>query len=264
MAVTVTTATDVYGIGAVLYALLTGGPPFAGGTLLETLEQVRSHDPAWRPAVAAPDAAHLETICLKCLAKEPLAVCDGRRVGGRTGSLFGRSTDPGAPGWCPGSAHEMGSASAGVAALVAVNGRRPWSRSSCWSCFITSGCKQKCGGPRTAKQRLKGSASRADANYHEARETIDRMLNRLEAKRLAGLPQVTELRRDLLEDSLKFYQRVLGEQDSPEPDVRSDAAQAFHRTAVIQAGLGRPAPRRRISAAPLHFSRNWPCDILTF
>src|SRR5947208_2115446 len=67
----ISSVTDVYGLGAVLYQLLTGQPPFAGGTTYETIKLLLDTEPRHPRFLNPKIGRDVSTICLKCLEKDP-------------------------------------------------------------------------------------------------------------------------------------------------------------------------------------------------
>ena len=68
---TVGPAADIYALGAIFYHMLTGRPPFQAATVLQTLEQVKTADPVPPSRLQPGLSRDAETICLKCLEKDP-------------------------------------------------------------------------------------------------------------------------------------------------------------------------------------------------
>jgi tetratricopeptide (TPR) repeat protein len=237
-------AADVYALGAILYECLTGRPPFRAATILETLEQVRSQEPVPPSRLQPGLPRDLQTVCLKCLEKEPARrytsaqeladdlrrFLDGVPLRARPVPVWERAWR-----WArrrPAAAGLLVLSGVAVAGLLA----------GLW--WHTTQLNAQVRRAEAGELKARQQHELADARYQAARTSLRRMLDRLESRRLADVPRLKELHRDLLEDALAFYQTVLQQADNPDPAVRLDAAVALVGTACTQDRLGQTEPAR--------------------
>jgi tetratricopeptide (TPR) repeat protein/tRNA A-37 threonylcarbamoyl transferase component Bud32 len=229
----ITTATDLYGLGAVLYTLLTGQPPFRGETVLDTLEQVKEREPERPGGKNRRVDRDLETICLKCLRKEPRE---------RYGSAEALAEDL-----------ERWLAGLPVLARRARLGERlaKWARrrpafaamvgfTSLMVVALLAGAVWHNVRLNAALHEREREGRRAEANFQRTLQAIDRLLTWVGDGHLAHSPRMEPVRRQVLEDALGFYQQFLQDQD-PAPGVRREVGRAHWRVGRIYFMLRRPA-----------------------
>jgi tetratricopeptide (TPR) repeat protein/tRNA A-37 threonylcarbamoyl transferase component Bud32 len=235
----VTTAADVYGLGGILYALLTGGPPFQGDDVFDTMAQVRERAPE-SPARRNPRVSReLATICLKCLEKEPARrYASAQELADDLGRFLRNEPTRARP---VGPARRLAKwvrRRPALAALIGVTGLF-------LVAFLVSllvynvHLKEAVQRANDKEAEARRQQRLATENYRQARETINKMLVRLEGRGLAEIPRLKELSQDQLEDALSFFRRALDALEDPDPEVRRDTAVAYRRAADIQQTLGR-------------------------
>jgi tetratricopeptide (TPR) repeat protein/tRNA A-37 threonylcarbamoyl transferase component Bud32 len=226
-------AADVYGLGAVLYAVLTGRPPFRGQTVLETLDQLKSADPDPPRRLNPRIDRDLETVCLTCLAKDP-----ARRYA---------------------SAAELADDLERWLAGEPVRARRVgrWERAWKWvrrnpavaallAVVVLAGVTLMAGALwsnarlRDAAERERGHAARATRERNAARRAVDDMYTQVAEKWLAHQPRLQPLQREFLEKALRYYQEAT-ETDDDSPKAAGELAEAYLRVGRIQGELGASA-----------------------
>ena len=215
----VTAAADQYSIGATLYHILTGRPPFVASSVPETIRQILEKQPVSIRELNSSVHRDLETICLKSIQKEPgrrYASCkdladdlqrylDGIPILARPVSRAERMWR-----WCrrnPGTAAMIGSV-----AFLAI---------STMAAIVI--------GYRNTSAALAVSESRLE----KALQVVDELFTRVSEDELLNEPGMQPLRRDLLEKALKHYQYFLSETGGSEK-LADEVASAHYRVGMIQ------------------------------
>ncbi len=231
---------DIYALGAILYDLITGRPPFRGATLLETLTQVRTAEPV-SPARLHPKMPHdLETITLKCLQKEPKKryhtardlVEDLRRfLAGEP--ILARPVSPLERSW------KWCKRNPAAAALIAVSALSLLAIAAGGVAYARSETLRAEEAERL-RQEADSQRDRAQEHFRQARAAVDEMLSRVGQEQLGYEPRMEQVRRDLLEKAAAFYDRFM-QLESADPSVRQEAARAARKVGDARALLGQQA-----------------------
>src|SRR5262245_6025199 len=224
-----TVQSDVYSLGATLYHMLVGRPPFQAATAVETLRQVQDDEPAAPSRQNRAVDRDLETICLKCLHKEPprryvsaAALAedlkryqDGFPIQARPAGYAARLRR-----WC-----RRNPLLAGAVALAAT--------------FLAAALAATSVGYVTTSAALAGKSKallESEQSYQQSREVVNQFFTLVSEDVLLNQPGAQPLRNELLQLALVHYQRFLAERGQ-DPALLEEIARTHYRVALIQQAI---------------------------
>jgi serine/threonine protein kinase len=231
----ITAAVDVYGLGAILYEALTGRPPFQAETAPATVYQVQHEDPVTPRRLQPTIPSDLDTICLKCLRKEPgrryataqnLADDLRRFQGGEPIRARPVGSGERIVVWCRRKPAVAGLLAALVLVFLAGSSGVLWQ----WQRATESAAKAD----RNAA-KYKAELETAQRRQKLLRERVDGLTRR--GYELYGEPGQYNAGKALLEEALTFYDKLLPE-DARDPLLRVGAANTYDSVGRICHLLG--------------------------
>lgn len=221
---------DIYALGAILYEMLTGRPPFRGESPMDTMFQVLSCEPVPPSRLQPKVHRDLETICLKCLNKEPRKrYASAEALADDLQSFLGGETIQARPAtrreklWRWAWRNPLAAALAAVLLAVVATG------------FFLVAAQW-----RRAEKNLvaaREQQTRAEENFRQARQAVDDFLLKVSESKLIQTPGLQPLRKELLESALKYYQEF-AKQHADDLALQRDLAQVYQRIGLIQEQMG--------------------------
>jgi len=252
-------ATDVYALGAILYEVLTGRAPFKAPTPLDTVLLVLGEEPVPPSRLEPKLPRDLETICLKCLQKDPrrryvsaeaLAEDLRRFLGGEPIQARPVGWAERAVKWArrrPALAGLVGVSAAALVTLVTL------------ALIYHARIQRSNAELATALEDRTRERERAEAHLDKAMEVVDQMLTDVGNEEWAHVPQVLELRRHLLKEARDYYLWCLQEEDQ-NPRVRRETARACFRTAGLHLWLGESTQAESLGKEALQLQQKLVVD----
>lgn len=220
------THSDVYGLGAMLYAVVTGKRPFQGPPE-DVLPRVEVGD-FRKPSQLTPTVPPaLEAICLKAMAREPA---------NRYSSASAMAAD--LQSWLDDEPITAFRDPPAVRAVRWVRQHRSTATGTV-AFLVASTVALTIGTIVLGKtnRELETSRQLAQKNFVQARQVVDDLLTRVSEESLSETPGMQPLRQELLERALSYYREFL-KQDEDNPEIRSELAASFYRASKITSMLG--------------------------